>query len=510
MTKIDPLLFLDEPELLFGMGQCATYPKDGLLLFGPYFNPLRGGALRIGLIATDKGSSHYDKWVKKISRRIFPEKAGDPKHTIFPGFEAVFETRWPAQPLANIQVNETDLLRTIKQTDRHQAIYQAVSLYADPIVRYNREQSETPVDLWMVVIPEEVYRLGRSQSRLAPEEKVKSSISMTTRKAHRLFQAPSLFQDVNEAAEVYRFEKNFHNQLKARLLEHRAAVQILRETTIAPEAFTKSDDQPLRRLEDPARVAWNLATSTFYKAGGQPWRLGSPRPGVCYVGIVFKRDETGLTPSHACVGAQMFLDSGDGVVFRGAAGPWYSRDTKTFNLPREEAKNLLALVLSSYQSSHGGKAPKEVFIHGKTSFSQEEWEGFSAALPNDSKVVCIRIRHDSRLKLYRMGDTTVPRGLARKLGDRNGFLWSKGFVPRLQTYSGREIPNPLSIQIMRGEADLDVVLRDILMLTKLNFNACIYGDGEPVTLRFANSVGEILTAAPIRKDLPPLPFRFYI
>ncbi|MBI3605578.1 MAG: hypothetical protein HY202_06075 [Nitrospirae bacterium] len=466
--------------------------------------------MRIGLIATDKGASRYDKWVKKISRRINPEKSGDPKHTIFPGFEAIFETRWPAQPLASLRVDEAELLGTIKQTDRHQAIYQTVSLYAEPIMHYNREQSDTPVDLWMIVIPEEVYRLGRPQSKLAQDEKVDSAISMTTKEAHRLFRAPSLFQEVNEAAEVYRFEKNFHNQLKARLLEHRAVVQILRETTIAPEEFIKSDGQLLRRLEDPARVAWNLATSTFYKAGGQPWRLGSPRPGVCYVGIVFKRDDTGLTPSHACVGAQMFLDSGDGVVFRGAAGPWYSQDTKTFNLPREEAKNLLALVLSSYQLSHGGKAPIEIFIHGKTSFSQEEWEGFSDALPKGSKVVCIRIRNDSRLKLYRMGDTTVPRGLARKVGERTGFLWSKGFVPRLQTYSGREIPNPLSIQIMRGEADLDVVLRDVLMLTKLNYNACIFGDGEPVTLRFADAVGEILTAAPMRSDLPPLPFRFYI
>jgi hypothetical protein len=57
---------------------------------------------------------------------------------------------------------------------------------------------------------------------------------------------------------------------------------------------------------------------------------------------------------------------------------------------------------------------------------------------------------------------------------------------------------------------LEVILRDVLMLTKLNYNACIYGDGVPVTLRFADSVGEILTAAPLKDDLPPLPFRFYI
>jgi hypothetical protein len=90
------------------------------------------------------------------------------------------------------------------------------------------------------------------------------------------------------------------------------------------------------------------------------------------------------------------------------------------------------------------------------------------------------------------------------------FLWTKGFTPRLQTYPGREVPNPLSIEISQGEADISQVLLDVLALTKLNYNACIFADGEPVTLRFADSVGEILTAAPRLETLPPLPFRYYI
>jgi hypothetical protein len=56
---------------------------------------------------------------------------------------------------------------------------------------------------------------------------------------------------------------------------------------------------------------------------------------------------------------------------------------------------------------------------------------------------------------------------------------------------------------------INVVLNDILALTKLNYNTCIFGDGMPVTLKFADAVGEILTAGPI-KDVPPLPFSHYI
>jgi hypothetical protein len=57
-----------------------------------------------------------------------------------------------------------------------------------------------------------------------------------------------------------------------------------------------------------------------------------------------------------------------------------------------------------------------------------------------------------------------------------------------------EVPNPLHIQITRGKADIDTVLKDVLALTKLNYNACLYGDGLPVTLRFSDVIGSILTA----------------
>lgn len=71
------------------------------------------------------------------------------------------------------------------------------------------------------------------------------------------------------------------------------------------------------------------------------------------------------------------------------------------------------------------------------------------------------------------------------------------------------MPNPLLIEISRGEAPIEVVLRDILALTKLNYNTCIFGDGVPITLKFANAIGEILTAGPV-KGIPPLPFSHYI
>ena len=128
----------------------------------------------------------------------------------------------------------------------------------------------------------------------------------------------------------------------------------------------------------------------------------------------------------------------------------------------------------------------------------------------------IQIQHSKDVKLFRdktpesQGKLNLLRGTALITGNRSAYLWTSGFVPRLQTYAGWEVPNSYRVTIQWGEAKLETVLKDVLALTKLNFNACIYGDGQPVTLRFADAVGEILTAGHNFQKLRPLPFKFYI
>jgi hypothetical protein len=204
----------------------------------------------------------------------------------------------------------------------------------------------------------------------------------------------------------------------------------------------------------------------------------------------------------------MFLDSGDGVVFKGAVGPWYSPDTGDFHLSYSAARDLAELAINSYKKKMGEKLPQEMFIHGRIRFNAEEWAGFRDAC-SGTNVVAVQIREERNLKLYRKGLNPILRGIGRIRNDHSAHLWTRGWTPRLQTYPGREVPNSLLIEISKGEASIDTVLRDILALTKLNYNTCIFGDGVPITLKFADAIGEILTAAPI-KGVPPLPFSHYI
>ncbi len=206
----------------------------------------------------------------------------------------------------------------------------------------------------------------------------------------------------------------------------------------------------------------------------------------------------------------MFLDSGDGIVFKGAVGPWYNDKIGEFHLKKQQATQLIKVVLDTYIAKEG-VPPKELFIHAKTKFNDEEWDGFRDAIDAETNLVGITIKNNVPLKIYR-AESTFPmlRGLAYIQNEQSAFLWTKGYVPRLQTSLAMEVPNPLFIQITKGTSDINTVLKDILALTKLNYNACVYGDGEPVTLRFADAIGEILTAAPIGNQTPPLAFKYYI
>ena len=360
-----------------------------------------------------------------------------------------------------------------------------------------------------MVVPDEVYKYCRPGSVVEADLRINVPDKMSVREAKGLLGAPSLFEEWNVAAEPYHFDVNFHNQLKARLLGKRVVTQVIRESTIAHRDFLDPYGNPLRDLDVlQSAIAWHLSTTAFYKAGGRPWKINGIRDGVCYIGMVFKQDDRSQDPRTACCAAQMFLDSGDGIVFKGDVGPWYSGRKGDFHLDAKAAYALVKKAVDEYAAKKGSP-PKELFLHGKVRFNDEEWSGFRQAAGDKTTVVGVRIRDEMDLKLYTKRKNPILRGVAFVRDDRTAYLWTCGFTPRLRTYPGREVPKPLLIDVCRGNVKIETVLGDIMSLTKLNYNACIFADGDPVTLKFADAVGEILSAGPI-KETPPLPFKHYI
>ena len=495
------LIYLKEPTLTFGYNQKAVDPRDGLTLFGP-FTREKIHYTSIGVIGTNDGRERFIRWLKKIQKPVFSID-NDVARPYFPGIEAAFNISINFDAIKQINIEQQSIEHYLRYSDSYQRVHNLVNLYVDKLIKHEKEE-EQPVLVWFVMIPDVIRTYCRPKSSI-PSSPDNITLGIKGRYSRT---APLLFSESAELQEAYRYEINFHNQLKAKLLEHGIVTQIVRESTIAYKDFI-TKDKLIKTLEKfESAIAWNISNALYYKSGGLPWILGDIREGVCYVGLVYKKVETDEDEGNACCAAQMFLDSGDGFVFRGNVGPWYNPNSSEYHLSEDSAYELLDKALQTYIEKNN-TYPKEIFIHAKTYFNDEEWSGFEKAAKGKSRVIGVRIRNDNTFKLYREYTYPVPRGMALIIDTRKAFLWSKGFVPRLQTVIGLETPNPLSVEITKGEADIKTVCKDVLALTKLNYNSCIYGDGIPVTLRFADSIGEILTAGPT-KDIGVLPFKHYI
>jgi hypothetical protein len=509
-----PVVYIEEPELAFGHGQNSDHPKDGLFLYGPHAGPARSREISVGVIGTKEGLSYFRSWAIRLGGFVSvpPPKKTDKEHRLhlsnFPGLEEAFGLIISPGEFVECEIDTKALDDATRTLNQHEAVRKAVDLYVGEIEHYDKNEEKT-VDVWVFILPELVFERCKPLSRRSGLEMTKGDFSKKQKEKSDM----PLFRDVIDQSDEDIFEDvpDFHRQVKARLLKLGHTSQLLRETTLAPENFVNRAGYPIRGVQDPATVAWNVATGLYYKTQPDPpWKLAHVRPGVCYIGLAFK-----VLPNHpqehACCAAQMFLNEGDAVVFRGANGPWKTGDYD-FHLKGPEAKMLVSKVLETFTEKHG-VPPNEFFIHGKTTFNEDEWQGFKEAAPAGTNVVGVRIKMtNGESKLFRDGDYPVMRGIAILLDDRNALLWTNGYVPRLDTYIGPETPNPLFVTVLRSSGDrpdIRTVLADIMGLTKINYNACNYSDGLPVTIRFANKVGDVLTMGSA-KDAEKQPLKFYV
>jgi hypothetical protein len=508
------LIHLPEPGLAFGFGQVTDHPKDGLFLYGPHRADDRKKVITIGVIGTKDGLGFFRTWASGVLNEMLvpPPKKTDKEKRLhlsnFPGMPAAFGVSFVPDDFIEYEISADRIGDTTAIENHHEAVAETVEVYLDR-VRHHDENEERRPDVWVFVLPEIIYarctRLARrSGVILSPGEYVKRQKQRSSL---------PLLEDIIDLSKENFFDDvpDFHRQAKAKLLRLGYTSQLVRETTLAPDAFTNKHGYPIRGVQDAATIAWNLATGLYYKTQAEPpWKIADMRAGVCYVGLVFKNLPNDKN-DHACCAAQMFLSEGDGIVFRGANGPWQTEDGE-FHLKKDAAKDLIGKVLETYKEKFG-LSPKELFIHGRAGFSKEEWEAFESAAPEDTNIVGVRIRPTTgQVKLFREGKYPTMRGTAIMVDNNNAFLWTSGYAPRLDTYIGPETPNPLSVTVMKstgGRPALRTVLADILALTKINYNACNYSDGLPVTIRFANKVGDVLVMGSA-KGSGKQPFKFYI
>jgi hypothetical protein len=519
--------FLGEPLLQFGYGQTAEDPHDGLALFGPAES--RSQMPDNIVIGTGQGIELWKNWCETLNA---PVACIDPsRHRAwppYPGFDVAFGAKWP-NPIRSFLVNAELLSDASRKADKFERAFAVANFYVETLARFWKLDSRPA--LAMCVVPDEVYEYCRPNSSVPIFKRsnaartnvearfLKQAIEDRERGQLRLFDTenPSvtvILEQMNEFEESRDLSPDFRRQLKARMMAYELPVQIIKESTLHISPQVRNGEPGTNPLSDRL---WNFGTAVFYKCGAKPWKTPWAREGVCYVGLAYKVSEDGR---NACCAAQMFLDSGDGVVFIGEFGPWYSKERGEFHLPPEKAEALLRGTIETYKQEDG-RPLKEIFLHARSGIDLGEYKGFLRACPPDVNLVAIRVRQDQGgLRLYRYddhqnvakrGQHPVQRGVFWQRTARHGLLFTNGFKPRIATYDGFEVPVPLAITIQHGDGDLVQVAKDILGLTKLNYNSCQLGEGRPITVKYSDRVGEILLANPgIPQEKWRHNFKYYI
>ena len=208
---------------------------------------------------------------------------------------------------------------------------------------------------------------------------------------------------------------------------------------------------------------------------------------------------------------QAFDDRGEGLVLRGHDFDWDPSKTgsNSPHLTADAAQRLMAMALDQYeQVMH--QTPTRVVVHKTSRFWPDERDGFRTAIePKVRRYDLMALEPQSTVRLITTSKYPPLRGTRFTVGDLD-YLYTTGYIAALNEFHGVHVPAPLQVADHIGQdTPREALLKEVLALTKLNWNSASLGGLLPITIKFSRLVGEIMREVP--RDREPLPqFKFYI
>jgi hypothetical protein len=460
---------IDEPELEFGDGGRHIDPRLGLLRHGP-LQPILGDKISIGVIGTAETVEGFERWMERAKIGIAGKSEKQPN--LFPPFpglgnENPFRCPFEVSATARRVLPVSDIGNIVAIGKHCEAVREASALFADHATAM-LESSDKP-DVIVAALPIEL--IMRVVNEVAENED----------------------DDADSGGDD---PVDYRDLLKAQALQLQKPTQIVWPTLWDDRArIPRKLRKTMRKVQDPATRAWNLLNALYYKAGRAPWRL--PRPEeqhkTTYVGIGFYRDLSGqrlLTST-----AQMFDERGRGLILRGSRARIDKGDLHPY-LDRADAYDLMRRSLMAYYAQHQ-HYPARVVILKTSRFKHEEAGGFREALKEAQVAYAdlIWISESSPLTMFREGDYPPLRGTMIGLGN-DALLFTRGSVPIYRTYPGLRAPCPIMLRPYSLDTPMGDVAKDILALTKMNWNTTQFDGALPIPIRAARQVGKVLKHVP--------------
>jgi hypothetical protein len=480
--------FLEEPELEFSAGTHVDI-RYGISEFGPLD---RGTAtapheIRVGLVGTAETIEGVQKWLAacrngvaaKTTRlvNLFPRFPGFSHDSCFDSV-LTFHERWTGR------ISEQELADLMTNAGPNDLPREAADTF---IGHCERLLEPGKVDVIVCAPPRDLLAALDTET-MAISDDSESGLDESTEP---------------ETADAWK--PAFHDILKASGMRLAVPLQMVRPPTYEGGKGRGGTGGP---LQDPATRAWNFHTALYYKAGGIPWRLQreSSSLSTCYIGISFYRSADGERLLTSV--AQVFNERGEGVIVRGAPAQLDKSD-RTPHLSAEDAHALMTNAIATYRREHR-TTPARVVIHKTSKLNEDEVRGFSEAAKHDRiEVIDLVSLRRSFTRLFRTGTNPPLRGTLLQLSREAGLVYLRGSVSFFETYPGMYVPRPLEFALTRAETTVSQLASEMLALSKLNWNNTQFDGGEPITVRAARRVGDILKCIPTDGVVQP-GFRFFM
>jgi hypothetical protein len=493
---------LEEPDLEFGQGAVGKNPRTVLPHNGPLSSTYEEGVktFQLGLVALPSEVTAVRDWVRRMHQPLLTPESNAMRFAEFPGVGPAFHCRFeiPQHFVRELNADRVAIALVRSPQDRFEEL---LKLYSDKITSLFTDPHP---DCILVCFPEDVATLRITNPRLTLKERlvlerlqqedevVQQSLFEPTADEKRI--AAELLPQAEEL-----LFRNFHRALKAKCMmeSNPVPLQVLRRHTYISTEAKQSD----------ATRAWNLSTALYYKASKIPWRPRDLTAETCFVGVTFhhlKRRAGDLVYASL---AQAFSNTYEPFALKGASIPRDQSRNKQPYLTEDQAAELMRGVVTEYENM-AGSLPTRVVVHKTSRYQPEEERGFRNGLLSEVAACELVWLAPTGFRLLRRGTTEPFRGTLCTVEDRHHYLFTTGYVPWWAEYPGPHIPAPLEIGVSNGR-DVAERAREILALTKMNWNSADGIGRHPITLSFARRVGTVMTE--MSEDATPNPrYRFYM
>ena len=279
---------------------------------------------------------------------------------------------------------------------------------------------------------------------------------------------------------------------------------------------------------DPAKVRWWLSLGLYVKANGIPWRNSFVTDATAFIGLDFSIQRINARTKYVLGSSQIFDSSGQGLRFllQPIEHPvFYGKNPF---MSKEDARRLILKLKEAYFRIDGNSKLDKLVIHKVLHYTNDEMQGISEALDGIDNIELLQIQKYSNWRAIRgeknrltreikIHGYPIQRGTVIQLDDFSFLLWTHGSVidanvagtSRNYYQSGRGIPAPLLIRRFRGRDPIETTAKEILALTKMNWNGGELYKTLPVTIDFSKRLSRYAKQAESLQAIP-YDFRFFM